>query len=382
MATLQGSGIPTVKVESVSDQVIKPEPADDSPSPYVDDDEDMYEETGDLDFSQAQQQLWLSHVPKSLWEALSTLNDEDEIEIGTIRVEGSESNPSRVSLLLNKLPQFENEPKEYNLSLPPIEKVRSRRPGQAMVFSEKDLPGYKARTFTWDDLDEDGNPGQGRSYLYENHKRQIKKKENKGRYTPYARRPIPKQTAITGTVAKEFEAVPVKNDEYFVLENKQAAELLKIPSREQAIFATGDQDPSRKHLPFMTQTDKANALKNAQARRQAQKETRAARVEKHVLIDKLLELFRQHRIWGLRDLKAKVNQPEAYLRQTLDEIAFMWKAGDFNGKWELKPEYKQNDALLLNPAGVEVAPKVEDDSEMEKSGMDEDEDDVFEDVEP
>jgi hypothetical protein len=60
----------------------------------------------------------------------------------------------------------------------------------------------------------------------------------------------------------------------------------------------------------------------------------------------------------------------------------MWKAGDFNGKWELKPEYKQNDALLLNPAGVEVAPKVEEDSDMEKSGMDEDEDDVFEDVEP
>jgi hypothetical protein len=167
----------------------------------------------------------------------------------------------QVSLLLNKLPQFENEPKEYNLSLPPVEKVRSRRPGQAMVFSEKDLAGYKARTFTWDDLDEDGNPGQGRSYLYENHKRQIKKKENKGRYTPYARRPIPKQTAIAGTVAKEFEAIPVKNDEYFVLENKQAAELLKIPNREQAIFATGDQDPSRKHLPFMTQTDKANALK-------------------------------------------------------------------------------------------------------------------------
>lgn len=163
--------------------------------------------------------------------------------------------------MLSKLPQFEDEPKEYNLSLPPIEKIRSRRPGQALVFTEKDLPGYKARPFTWDDLDEDGNPAQGRSYLYENHKRQIKKKENKGRYTPYARRPIPKQTAITGTVAKEFEVVPVKNDEYYVLENKQAKELLKIPDREHAIFASGDQDPSKKHLPFMTQSDKANALK-------------------------------------------------------------------------------------------------------------------------
>lgn len=107
-------------------------------------------------------------------------------------------------------------------------------------------------------------------------------------------------------------------------------------------------------------------------------------MEKHVLIDKLLEMFRQHRIWGLRDLKARVNQPEAYLRQTLDEVAFMWKAGDFNGKWELKPEYKQDDEELLNPKGVEVAPKAEgegDDSDMEKSGIDDDEEDtIFEDV--
>lgn len=56
----------------------------------------------------------------------------------------------------------------------------------------------------------------------------------------------------------------------------------------------------------------------------------------------------------------------------------MWKSGDFNGKWELKQEFK-NDAMLLNPTGV-VAPKVED-SDVDKSGMDEDEDDVFEDVE-
>ncbi|EXJ85068.1 hypothetical protein A1O3_05743 [Capronia epimyces CBS 606.96] len=378
MATLQGSVIPRVKLEP-PDQAIKPEPMDESPSPYVDEDDDIYEDTGDLDVSQAQQPLWLSHIPRTLWETLSKLQDDDEIDIGTIRVEGPESNPSRVSLKLNALPAFENEPKEYNLFPPPIEKMRARRPGQAMVFLEKDLPGYKPRPFTWDDIDEEGNPGQGRSFLYERHKREIKKKENKGRYTPYTRRPIPKQTAMVGTVAKEFEAIPVKNEEYFVLENKKAAEMLKPPQRDQVIFATGDEDPSRKHMPLMSLSDKATVLKNAQARRQAQKENRSARVEKHVLIDKLMDLFRQHRIWGLRDLKAKVNQPEAYLRETLSEIAFMWKAGDFNGKWELKDEYK-SDAMLLNPSGV-VAPKVED-SDMDKSGMDDDDDDeVFEDVE-
>ena len=95
-----------------------------------------------------------------------------------------------------------------------------------------------------------------------------------------------------------------------------------------------------------------------------------------------MDLFRQHRIWGLRDLKARVNQPEAYLRETLEEIAYMWKQGDFNGKWELKDEYKQGDQRLLNPTGVEIAPKAEDTDADTKSGMDldDDDDEEFEDV--
>jgi len=95
MAALQGSGVPRIKLESVPDQNVKQEPMDDTPSPMMDD-EDVYEDAGDLDFSNAQQQLWLSHIPRSLWETLLKLVDDDEIEIGTIRVEGSESNPTRV----------------------------------------------------------------------------------------------------------------------------------------------------------------------------------------------------------------------------------------------------------------------------------------------
>ncbi|ETI22211.1 hypothetical protein G647_06284 [Cladophialophora carrionii CBS 160.54] len=383
MATLQGTGIPKVKLESVPDENIKVEPSD-TPSPFLGEDEDMDEDAGDLDFSQAQQQLWLSHIPRTLWQKLSQIEDDDEIEIGKIRVEGSESNPSRVSLLLYPNPVFENEPREYNLFAAPPEKQRSRRPGQAFVFSERDLAGYKPKSFTWDELDEEGNPGQGRSNLYERHRREQKKKENKGRFVPYSRRPIPKQTAITGTIAREFEAVPVKNDEYFTLESKRAAAMLKVRVQEEALFRTGDDDPEKKSRNIYKSRAEAQAAAKAnQARKRAAKENRAARVDKDVLVDKLMALFRQHRIWGLRDLKAKVNQPEAYLRETLEEIAFMWKQGDFNGKWELKDEYKQGDQMLLNPTGVEIAPKAEDTDADTKSGMDlddDDDEDEFEDV--
>ena len=111
----------------------------------------------------------------------------------------------------------------------------------------------------------------------------------------------------------------------------------------------------------------------------AAKDNRAARVPRDVLIDKLLELFKEHKIWGLRDMKARVNQPEAYLREVLTQIARMHKHGDFNGKWQLNEEYMERDADLMNPKG-EVAPEVAD-SEADPSGMDEDEDnEIFEDV--
>jgi hypothetical protein len=93
---MNGATIPTVKVEHVPSPHVKPEPLDTSPSPYMDED-DLYEEdAGDLDFSQAQQQLWLSHIPRSLWETWSSLSDDEEIEIGTLRVEGTEIEPRRV----------------------------------------------------------------------------------------------------------------------------------------------------------------------------------------------------------------------------------------------------------------------------------------------
>lgn len=95
---MPGMVIPQVKVEHAPDISVKHEQEDvDMPSPaYADDDPDGFEDAGDLDFSQVNQQLWLSHIPRSLWEALSKLQDNDEIDLGSVRVEGPEENPTRV----------------------------------------------------------------------------------------------------------------------------------------------------------------------------------------------------------------------------------------------------------------------------------------------
>ncbi len=273
--------------------------------------------------------------------------------------------------------------------------MKVKRPGSAFIFSEKDLPGYKGRSFALNEVDEFGNPSQGRSFLYENARRAARKKENKGRFEPYARRPIPKQTAIAGVVTREFECTPVKNEEYGAIEKLHAEMMLKVPEKEGVSFTNlkpanyGQTGTVMSHAD-RTALTKASELElrlstamlilqqKLQAKRNAAKENRAARVPHNVLNDALLQLFREHRIWGLRDLKKRVEQPEAYVRQVLEGIATMWKSGDFNGKWELKPEYKERDAGFMNT--TTVAPEAGE-SDLDPSGMDDDdENEAFEDV--
>ncbi len=104
MAVPNGASIPTMKVESAPSPQIKEEAVNASPSPYMDED-DVYEDAGDLDFAHSQQQFWLSRIPKSLWELWAGMPEDGEIEIGTIRVEGDSSDPKRVRIMLC-CPQF------------------------------------------------------------------------------------------------------------------------------------------------------------------------------------------------------------------------------------------------------------------------------------
>lgn len=75
---------------------IKVEPPSNAASPADHSDEDIYEDAGDLDFSHAVQGLYLSRIPKYLWDSWSKLGDDEEIEIGTIRVEGNLDDVRRV----------------------------------------------------------------------------------------------------------------------------------------------------------------------------------------------------------------------------------------------------------------------------------------------
>lgn len=60
------------------------------------DDEDLYEDAGDLDFSLAGQSVWISRLPRQLWENWAHLDDDEEIEVGTMRIEQSPTDPNDI----------------------------------------------------------------------------------------------------------------------------------------------------------------------------------------------------------------------------------------------------------------------------------------------
>lgn len=81
----------------------------------------------------------------------------------------------------------------------------------------------------------------------------------------------------------------------------------------------------------------------------------------------------------MKALRAELQQPEAYLRETLEKIAVLAKSGPFSTQWSLKPE---NKIANYSGAGDAVAPDAGEESD---TGMDDDDDDddvKFEDVVP
>ncbi|RDW81660.1 transcription factor IIF subunit TFG2 [Aspergillus mulundensis] len=335
---------------------IKQEP--DASSPYIKpdpeskdtiladiDDEDLYEDDGDLDFASAGQSLWLSRIPRSLWEHWSKLDDDEEIQIGTVRIEGDMKNPKRVSLRLNETEETRDIPKDYVLARQTVNAENLLHMTQnTYLFTEKDIPGYENRMITF---------GETRSALYESMKREARRKERKNKWEPYVRKTIPKRTALVGHVKEEFNCLPVENEEFRILSEKKALEALK-PRREVKYV---DKMPAKllnqRHALPGDQGAFVQATKPTKLKAQENKTTRMPQNE---LLDLIYQCFREYRYWPFKTLKARLRQPEAYLKQTLEMIAHLVKSGDFAMTWELKPEARESNYSNAVDVKQEAAP--------------------------
>lgn len=81
---------------------------------------------------------------------------------------------------------------------------------------------------------------------------------------------------------------------------------------------------------------------------------RMARMPRNQLLDALFALFRDLPRWGIKVLREKTQQPEAYLKEVLSEIAFLHRSGEYNGLWEVKDTFKEEGVRLSSNLSVLV----------------------------
>ncbi|KAJ5328833.1 Transcription initiation factor IIF beta subunit [Penicillium brevicompactum] len=343
------------------------------------DEEDLYEDAGDLDFTSANQSVWLSRLPKQLWEHWAHLNDDDEIEIGTMRVEGPPEDIKRVSLRLHDRPDNKDVPKDYVLSKQVADPsgAGSHHTHNTFLFTEKDIPGVENRMASF---------GETRSVLYESQKREAKRREQGKRWEPYVRKTIPKHTALAGAVSEEFNCLPVENAEFQRISEKRALETLK--PRKETVFI--DKIPGKiiqaRHALPSEKGQFVQATKTGGRGRP--QENKSTRMPQNELLDLIFQCFREFRYWPFKTLKARLAQPEAYLKQTLELVAHLVKSGDFAMTWELKPEATHAQySNAMDNAKAELPPGADDpydeasEDDPMGSGMATDQDDVhFENV--
>lgn len=74
-------------------------------------------------------------------------------------------------------------------------------------------------------------------------------------------------------------------------------------------------------------------------------------MERHQLRDMIFQCYDKFRYWTMKAFKNELKQPEAWLRENLDELAVLHKSGRFANHWELKPEYQK-----ASMQGLEAAP--------------------------
>jgi transcription initiation factor TFIIF subunit beta len=190
----------------------------------------------------------------------------------------------------------------------------------------------------------------------------------KQRWQPYFRKAVPKKTRILGKVKYEIAGQPLDNEESAMMmrmrtdeANRPKAEVKRfVPELQNRIIQAG----TTRAANWGTNLTKTAVAKPTRKKPEVLK---AARIPKNQLLDLLFQCFKQYEYWAVKALRQRVQQPEAYLRETLDEIAVLNKSGSFANLWSLKPHYKQMQPQTATVAGI--APEDEDDEDEEMEEM-------------
>lgn len=198
----------------------------------------------------------------------------------------------------------------------------------------------------------------------------LNKNARRGRWSkrgfiPFART-IPKKTEFIGKIVHECQVVPLRLAVNDKLRLQAQRRHLKSLVKKSTIKVIDNKEVGKMHgksTPNIQTGATMIMSKVEQMKKQGQKEEgRHARMDKRELMAKIFDCFKQFEYWSIKNLKAKLKQPEQWLRENLEEVAAMEKGGTFTQKWRLKEEYRRT---------IQAQNKGFDDNEIDEDDEDE-----------
>ncbi|KAI0787371.1 transcription initiation factor IIF, beta subunit-domain-containing protein [Fomes fomentarius] len=295
---------------------------DNQPDP----DESLMMDTGDG-------RVWLVKIPRHLMERWSAI-DEDNLHLATIRV-------YRNALTATGKPRI-------MLILPP----------------NPDDPGSTSEQYEMDMVNDDV---ENQIVVAEREKDPVASSRAR-------------TTILTGRVKHECNLRPLLTDGYRQ-RLKERNRLANQPKRQLRMIeeaGVGGRDKINQLTSGAGQQQAFNLTKAKQKPPKGQFE-RMARMPRDQLLDELFRGFQERERWPIRLLRERTQQPEAYLKEVLSEVAFLHRSGEFNGMWELMANYKGEGIKaedVPGPSGVKV-----EDIKMEGEEDEDDDDDDDDDME-
>lgn len=233
--------------------------------------------TGIIDISSANRRVWLVKVPDYLADRLEQL-DEDGLDLGVVRATPSSgSTPAQVKLLLGHNGPCGDLPLEYTLQLSKCD--------QTMHLFCEDLAG--------------------RALLVE------------------------------GKVEQECQLKPVLNEQYREV-MRQRNETANRPKRSIQVVDSVSDTIQMGLIPHVSE-----AAMLAARKRKFEPDQKRERLPKDEVMDMLFRAFERLPHWTFKALVDHTQQPSAYLKDILGEIAIYNTRGPYKNLYELKPEYKK-----------------------------------------
>lgn len=299
-----------------------------------------------MDMTNGNGRAWCVKVPKYLMEKWSSIS-EDNVHLATLRAYGPDprTGKSRFALFVPINPPDPSDPKA------------------------KEAPSLEPGTYEEYDLD----------MVNESVENQIVVAES----TPTQGSRV-RSTILTGRVKHECSLRPKLTDAY-----RRRVRMRTItantPKRSAKIMdeaeAGGVGRMNRLGSGMATPSSAFSNLVKPKPKPAKGTYERFARIPRNQLLDMLFALYRERPRWSAKDLRSRTEQPEAYLKEVLNGIADLHRSGEFNGMYELKPNFRDSVKTESGEYSGAAGELMKTEPDVEMIDDDEDEDDDDEDME-